>query len=378
MKKIKVLHILSDTNIGGAGRLLLNLSKTVNKSKFEFIFAFPKGSKLINLFKKEGSVYCYSGKGDKSFNITSIISIKKIIKNTSPYIIHTHSSLSGRIAAKLSGIKKERVIYTKHCVFDIPNFKKNVLYRNIYRSFDDLFSGHVIAVADSAKKELIDIGVDPKKITVIINGSIPQKILSKDQISKLKDDLGISEKDFVVGICARLEEYKGHKTFIDAAFMAKKDNQNIKFIIMGDGSKREELNNYVNKLKLQKSVIFTGFINNVADYMNLFDLNINCSTGTETSCLAISEGLSLGIPAIVSNFGGNPNMVINGITGAIFEKNSADQLYKIIKTLKKSPQKLKAMQIAAANDFKSRFSASKMASEYEKFYYNIIYNVEIK
>ncbi len=372
MKKTKVLHILSDTNIGGAGRLLFNLSKTVNKSKFEFIFVFPKGSKLIKLFKKEGSVYCYSGKGDKSFNITSIISIKKIIKITAPDIIHTHSSLSGRISAKFSGIKKERIIYTKHCVFDIPNFKKSALCRNIYRSLDDLFSGHVIAVADSAKKELIDIGVDPKKTTVIINGSTPQKILSKDQISKLKDALGISEKDFVVGICARLEEYKGHKTFIDAAFLAKKDNQNIKFIIMGDGSKKEELKNYVNKLKLQNSVIFTGFINNVADYMNLFDLNINCSTGTETSCLAISEGLSLGIPAIVSNFGGNPNMVINGITGVIFEKNSAEQLYKIIKNLKNSPNIINKMKENALIDFKKRFSAQKMASQYEQLYISIL------
>ena len=71
MKKIRVLHILSDTNIGGAGRLLFNLSQSVNKSNIEFVFAFPKGSKLINLFKKQGRVYCYSGNGDKSFEFKS-------------------------------------------------------------------------------------------------------------------------------------------------------------------------------------------------------------------------------------------------------------------------------------------------------------------
>ena len=126
--------------------------------------------------------------------------------------------------------------------------------------------------------------------------------------------------------------------------IAKNDNQNIKFIIMGEGSQREVLSNYIEELNLQSSVIFTGFVNNVSEYMSLFDLNINCSTGTETSCLAISEGLSLGIPAIVSNFGGNPNMVINGITGFVFEKNDAEQLYKIIKNLKNSPQIIKKMK----------------------------------
>ena len=53
MNKIRVLHILSDTNIGGAGRLLFNLSQSIDKSKFEFIFVFPKGSKLIKMFKNQ-------------------------------------------------------------------------------------------------------------------------------------------------------------------------------------------------------------------------------------------------------------------------------------------------------------------------------------
>ena len=91
MKKIRVLHILSDTNIGGAGRLLLNLSESIDKDRFEFIFVFPRGSKLIKLFKNQGSVYIYSGKGDKSFDAASIIHLKKIINKTRPHIVHTHS-----------------------------------------------------------------------------------------------------------------------------------------------------------------------------------------------------------------------------------------------------------------------------------------------
>ncbi len=372
MKKIRVLHILSDTNIGGAGRLLFNLFEAIDKSKFEFIFVFPKGSALINLFKKQGRVYSYSGKGDKSFDITSIISIRNIIKLTQPHIIHTHSSLSGRISAIICGISKKRVIYTKHCVFDVPNFKKQSLCRIIYRFFDNLLAGNIVAVADSAKKELIDIGIAPTKITTIINGSLPQKRISNKEKTKLKQTLGISPQEFVVGICARLEEYKGHKTFIDAALLAKNENQNIKFIIIGDGRKREELKNYVEELELQRNVIFTGFIENVAEYMNILDLNVNCSTGTETSSLAISEGLSLGIPAIVSNFGGNPNMVKNGIAGFVFEKNSSEQLYKIIKSLKNAPEILTKMRGNAIKDFNERFSADQMARQYEEFYISVI------
>ena len=183
--------------------------------------------------------------------------------------------------------------------------------------------------------------------------------------------MGISDSDFVVGIVARLEEYKCHKTFLHAASLAQNDGENIKFIIMGDGSRREGLETYSEQLGL-KNTIFTGFVENVSEYMNILDINVNCSTGTETSCLAISEGLSLGIPAIVSDFGGNPNMVINGITGFIFSQNDANGLYKIIKELKNSPEIVKTISENAYKDFENRFSAPKMAKNYEKFYIDIL------
>ena len=374
MNKIRVLHILSDTNIGGAGRLLFNLSQSIDKSKFEFIFVFPKGSKLIKMFKNQGRIYTYQGIGDKSCDLKAITEIQNIIKREEPSIVHTHSSLSGRIAAITSGIKKYRIVYTKHCVFNTASSKKRILRRKIYRFIDNLLAGHIIAVAESAKDELVYKGVDPQKIKVIINGSIPQIQLSEQEKIKLKAVLGISDNNFVVGICARLEKYKGHKTFINAALLAKQDGENIKFIIMGDGSQKEALMAYSKDLNLDNSIIFTGFVDNVSDYLNILDLNINCSTGTETSCLAISEGLSLGIPAIVSDFGGNPHMVINGITGFIFEQNNHAQLYKIIKNLKNSPHIIEKMKKNAINDFNNRFSAIQMAKSYEDFYVNIVSN----
>ena len=111
-KKIRILHVISDTNIGGAGKLLLNLSKCIDKNKFELVFAVPQGSKLKIELKKEGRVYSFLGKGDKSADILAVPSICRIIKGVRPNIVHTHSSISGRIAAIISGIKKEKIVYT--------------------------------------------------------------------------------------------------------------------------------------------------------------------------------------------------------------------------------------------------------------------------
>ena len=333
MDKIKILHIISDTNFGGAGRLLLNLSQCIDKKRFMFTFAIPYQSKLQEKLEQEGRVYCYYGKGDASFDPNSIYSLCKIIKNAKPHIVHTHSSLSGRIAAVICGIKKQRIIYTKHCVFGTPSYYKYKMCRKIYKFIDNALCGHIIAVADSAKEKLTERGVTPSKIKVIINGSLPLKKYSDEEITLTKSKLGITDQDFVVGLVARLENYKGHRTLIKVAKIASNTNNHIKFIFIGDGSIKKDLIDFTRQLGVDDKIIFTGFVDNVAEYMNTFDLNVNCSIGTETSCLAISEGLSIGIPIVATDFGGNTNMVIQGQTGYIFPQNDHNGLYKIINNI---------------------------------------------
>lgn len=372
MEKIRILHVLTDSNIGGAGRLLYNLAESIDKSRFEFIYVFPRGSALVKLFKGS-KIYTLSRGADRSFDLGAIREIKAIITITQPHIIHTHSSLFARIGAKLAGFDERRVVYTKHCVFELPRRIKYKAFRYLYRKLDDALAGHIIAVAESAKEELISYGIDERKIKVIINGvkSLPKS--TNEEMNRLKRKLGIDESSFVVGISARLESYKGHKALIKAAGILRREGiDDAVFLILGDGSYREELENYAESLNVTDRVFFLGFRENVAEYVNIFDTNVNCSTGTETSSLAISEGLSLGKPIIASDFGGNPNMVIDGETGFIVRQNDAYALAEKITYLKNNPVTLKYMSDNARLDFRERFSADIMAKEYERFYISLI------
>jgi len=368
MEKIRILHVLTDSNIGGAGRLLYNLAESIDKSRFEFIYVFPKGSALVKLFKG-AKIYTVSSGVDRSFDLGAIREIKAIITITQPHIIHTHSSLFARIGAKLAGFDEGRVVYTKHCVFELPRRIKYKAFRYLYRKLDDALAGHIIAVAESAKEELISYGIDERKIKVIINGvkSLPES--TNEEKNRLKRKLGIDENSFIVGMSARLESYKGHKTLIKAAEILRREGiYDVVFLILGDGSYREELENYAESLNVSDCILFLGFRENVAEYVNLFDINVNCSTGTETSSLAISEGLSLGKPVLATNFGGNPNMVKNGETGYLFECNDEQALAEKIIYLKDNSITLKYMSDNARLDYSKRFSADIMAQEYEEFY----------
>ena len=378
LKRIRILHVLSDTNIGGAGRLLYNLARSIDESRLEFIYAFPEGSQLIGLFKQqdpESKIYTFTHGKDRSFDLAAIKELIKMIKTVSPDILHAHSSFFARVAARLSGIDKPRIVYTKHCVFDSPRIVKSKLFKKAYATIDQMFCGRIVAVADCAKEKLAEYGIDPDRVTVIINGVEPLEKISEPEKLKIREELNIHPDAFVVGISARLEECKGHATLLRAAWLTKKNKvDNVVFLIVGGGSCERSLNELSSELEISDRVIFTGFQNNVARNVNIFDVNVNCSTGTETSSLAISEGLSLGKPIIASDFGGNPNMVKEGVSGFLFPKRDFMALYDKIMLIKNDKSLLKRLSENAEKDFSERFSALLMASQYEKFYAEIMIN----
>ncbi len=375
MKKIKVMHIISDTNVGGAGKLLYNLCKAIDSRRFDLMIVLPRGSDLIKLFLSMGpnvTVYCIDHGQDRSFSLKASLEVSRLIRNKRPDIIHTHSALYGRIGAKFASFDTKKVIYTKHCVFALSRIRTCRIVKKCYEWIDDRLAGNIVAVAESAKKELVDSGIRPQKIQVIINGSLPQKKVSDKEKEELKKELGINDGAFIVGMSARLEEYKGHKTMIRAAEIIKKQGSDqIVFLVLGSGSIENELKEYAKKHNVEDIILFLGFKNNVNEYVNLFDVNLNCSTGTETSSLAISEGLSLGKVALASDYGGNPNMVINGKTGFVFRQNDEVELSEKILLLKNNPSVLQYMSERAKEDFDSRFSADIMARQYGDLY-NII------
>ena len=119
---LKVMNIISDTNIGGAGRVLINYLKYRDKENFDVSVALPRGSKLKEPLEALGSVvYEVDGMADKSMDPGVIKELRKLIRRVGPDVVHTHGSMSGRIAARREG---RVVIYTRHSVFPTKSYSR--------------------------------------------------------------------------------------------------------------------------------------------------------------------------------------------------------------------------------------------------------------
>lgn len=366
---IKVLHILTDTNIGGAGTLLINYLKNFDREKFLIKVILPSGSLMTERVKAVGyEVIETKNLADKSMDIMGIFELMKIFKEEKPDIVHTHSSMSGKIAAFIKGVPVR--IYTRHCAYEPPKYLTKFPGKQINGFVNNTLSTHIVAVAQAAKDNLTDTGIKGEKVSVIINGVEPLAFATEEEKAKIRERYRIEKDDIVFGIVARLEAVKGHKYFIEAANEIVKENPKARFLIIGTGTEEENLKKMVSDLGLCENVIFTGFITDVASVLNIIDINVNCSYGTETSSLALSEGMSLKKPAIASIYGGNPYMVTHGENGLLCEKQNSKALYETMKKLMNDSTLRAKMSETAYEHYNSKFTAEKMTRQLEVIYEN--------
>ena len=354
---IKILHVISDQNIGGAGRLLLNLISEADRQKFDISVVLPRYSALTPRIRELGIKAT-------EINRFDLRNIYREIKKQAPHIVHTHASGVARVAAKLCG--GIITVNTKHCAEDTTS-KPRFFKRAAMRSFDRAFTDFTIATAQYVKDTLVLEGIPSRKTEVIINGSLPLKQLSDTEISQLKKRLGYTERDFLAGIVGRLERGKGQEIFIEAAKICEKAAPQIKFLIVGSGSMENELKKQAQGLG---NLQFLGFLHDVTEIMNILDANVNCSYISETSSLSLSEGMSVGAIPIVSDCGGNRFMASD--CGLVFPKRDAVKLSENLILLANDEKRTASQKALSTQKFSENFTAKVMTKKTEALYLKLL------
>ena len=364
---MKILNILSDSNIGGAGRLLVHYLRNFDRARFDGWVALPKGSALIPAVWETGFPVIELEYGaDQSWDRRSVGELRRVIRELRPDIVHCHSSLSGRVAAWLERVPGR--FYTRHSVF--PPSKKLTTFpgKQLNGLLNRVLSTDIVAVAEAAKKNLTDTGVPADMITVIINGVEPLREVTPAECEALRDALGVGRDDFVCGIVARLEDYKGHSYLLETAKAVLAAHPATDFLIVGDGSQADALKKQAADLGITGNVLFTGFTDDVAPYYGIMDLNLNCSWGTEATSLALAEGMSAGVPAVATTYGGNPCMIEDGKNGLLVPEKDPDAMAAAILSLIDDPARLADLSAAARRVYAEKFTARAMTEQLEAMY----------
>lgn len=364
---MKIVEAISDGNIGGAGILLISRLKHSDTERHHYHVILPEESALRERLKTiPVRVWTIRGGMDRSFSWRALFQYLSLLRQIRPDLVNCHGNLSCRIAATLCGIPCR--LYTRHCAYDVPMWQTQFPGKWLIGWIQKILSTHVIAVAHAARENLLQMGVPASRISVIINGSEALPGLSDTEKQGLLDRLKIPQDTTVVGICARLEPCKDHRTFLQAAEELLRRSKQYRFLIIGDGSLATSLKEWCCVHGIDRYVIFTGFVKDVSPYLNIMDLNVNCSVGTETSSLALSEGMSLGLPAVVSDYGGNPYMVRHGENGLVWRRSNAKELADAIERIANDRELYQIMSQNAHRRFDEELNVCQMTQKTEKLY----------
>ena len=362
-KKMKVLHVLTDRNIGGAGRWLLYYLKYHNRDKFEVKVVLPHDSLLLPAVEElDVPVIAMEEMEDKSFDKKAMKALVKVFRQEKPDIVHTHASMTARMAARVALVPQ--IFNTKHCMESAPGpLPKKIIRRGVNATFSD----KIIAVSRAVRRSMVRGGTHPEQIAVVYNGIERIPIPSAEEKADLLASFGGKEGEKAVGMVARLEEVKDHETFLEGAKKVLENRKDVRFYVIGDGSLREELERRVSELGISENVTFTGFLKDVEKIEAALDIAVITSKA-EALCLSILESMIAGIPAVGTDSGGVAEVIKHGENGFLIPIGDSDALANCLEELLADDAKRKAFGEQAKKDAESTFLADKMTRRIEKLY----------
>jgi L-malate glycosyltransferase len=371
MDKIKILYLIDVFfEFGGAERNLYDIVKHLDKDKFTPFVVALKAGENFREFEKLG-VYSKSLEVKRIYDfkgIKSLISLIKFVKKENIAVIvsyHESSDILAVLAGKIAGVKT--IISSRRDL----GYKLKKRHIFIYRIINRYFA-RIIAVSRAVAEVIIKREkVFSDKVIVIYNGvDFERANITAAYTEPELIKLGIDKNKILVGVMATFRPVKGLDYFIKAAQIIAPRKDNIQFLIIGrvkNNSETDEYTRYLEKLATGKSVVFVDFQKDSSKMINLLDLVVLPSL-SEGFSNALIETMAAGKPVVATSVGGNPEAVIDGVTGILVSPANEQALAEAIIRIIDNDDLKNKMGLEAQKQAKEKFGMINMMKSNEFLY----------
>ncbi|AOT71712.1 glycosyltransferase family 4 protein [Geosporobacter ferrireducens] len=372
-RKLKVLHLISGGDIGGAKVQVLTLVKNLQKQNVEVkVLCFIKG-----IFYEEAVAMGLDIeliKQPSRLDMSVVDKIKAIVDSEEYDLIHSHGARANLISMLLKRKIKIPVITTIHSDYRL-DFEDTFYKRWIFTPLNAIalrFMDYYITVSMELKEKLVERGFPNKKISYIFNGLDFESEMSYTPREEYFKRLNIPYDPccIYIGILGRLHPVKGHKVFLEGAAEALKEAGHLRFIVGGDGIEIENLQKLCSKLQIEHAVHFVGFVQNPYDFFNAIDINALTSY-SEGFPYALLEGAKMKKPTISSDVGDVSKLILSDRTGLLFPLGDHKAFGDHLITLGNSAERREQFGQQLFEYGKKHFSAVEMASQYHTVYMQV-------
>ncbi|MFO0885834.1 MAG: glycosyltransferase family 4 protein [Pirellulales bacterium] len=268
----------------------------------------------------------------------SYFALKRVLKEFRPDVVHTHSAKAG-ILGRMAGWSL-RIPAVVHTVHGAPFHPYQSFAARKFFAACEWYGARkchaMICVADAMTDLMVSAGVAPKsKFTTIFSGMEVEPFVQANQTRQAtRAELGIADDEIVVGKIARLFHLKGHRDVILAAKEVVAKHPKTKFLFVGDGILRGELEAEIAKHGLQGNFVFTGLVppQQIPRYLGAMDLLVHASL-REGLARALPQALIAGKPVVSYDVDGAREVCITGETGYLLPPQDISGLAEAIGNL---------------------------------------------
>jgi sugar transferase (PEP-CTERM/EpsH1 system associated) len=366
---LRVLHVLNRLATGGTENVVLRLIGGLDEQIFEHRLAAVRGmDPAFSGLALPGGELLLDGKEDSGFEFL-ILRLARVMRAYRPHIVHSRNwgTIEAIPAARLARVPV--VIHSEHG-YDLDMLTGLPRRRRIFRRASYGMADAVFAVT----RELCDFHarqawISPERIRVIYNGVDTQRFRPRpEERISLRRRFGLPQECFIVGTVGRTVTIKDHPTFLRAVESMVLKGINAHALLVGSGPELERNRQLAKDSSvLAGRVTFVGSSDEVPDILNTMDVFALTSI-SEGMSNTLLEAMATGLPVIATNVGGNPEVVVDGDSGWLFQPRDAEALASRLMSLASDENQRRQLSLAARQRIVERFSLARMLNDYSNLY----------
>ena len=363
-KRVRVVEILATGTSGGAQEHVFGLMSRLDATYYDASVVSLSAGSAVRKLQRHGFDATIIDEPDDD---TAIRALTDHLALVQPDVIHTHMyradivGTQSALALAACGVRRPYIVSTVHSS-RIRSRDDRELIRRLTPEMDQL-----IAVSRSIERKITDEHRTGAPVRLIYNGVDLQRYDHQEPCASIRDEYGLEAGSRIVGVVARLEPEKGHQTLIEAWPHVLREAPDAYLLIVGEGSRRDFLEQWAAAHRVAHRVVFTGRRDDIPAVTAALDVAV-LPSWREAQGLSILEAMAMSRPVVASDVGGIPEMIEDGVTGLLVEHDNPVALAAAIVRLLKDRTYAATIAKAGHDLVQDRFCIELMVKGIEQIY----------